>query len=283
MKKKPTSEKSILAKFDRSAYKDCAKWGLKEWASALTARSYMDAFFHQRSGDEITDGMDQYYREKAGELLANPLGHQSLEVDRLFLSPIVDQSVAEFFRGHDAMSDRRFYKWAIRKQYADNDYDDAEEIDLNLSEKICSGVHKFHTTPAWKMKYQVLGDTGRFFIGVDLGASDEFLVDQFKFWLKKTRVEADVKPIRCMFNDNHFGDWHREHLLPYLDLTFCSEIYKEKLTQEEMAKLLFPFEEKRDSVARIRRTISTKALKLVSQEYVSALNTQMRTYSGMHR
>lgn len=282
MKKKQTSVNNILDKFDRSTYDDCAKWGLKEWASALTARSYMDVFFHHGSGDEITDGMAQYYRGKAMDILANPLGHQSFEFDRLFLSPIVDQSVAEFFSGYDAMSDLRFFEWAIRKQYADNDYDDVEDFDVDLDEEICSGVRKFHTTPAWKMKRQVLGDTGRFFIGVDLGASDEFLVDQFKFWLKKTRVEAHVKPIRRLFNENDFSDWHCEHLLPYLDLTFCSKVFKEQITQEKMAKLLFPYEEKRDSVARVRRTISVNALKLVSDEYVSALNTQLRTYPGMH-
>lgn len=281
MKKKPTSEKSILAKFDRSAYKDCAKWGLKEWASALTARSYMDAFFHHSSGDELTDGMAQYYLGKAGDLLADPLRHQSFECDRLFLSPIVDQSVAEFFRGHDAMSDRRFFEWAIRKWYADNDYDDVEDFDLDLGEEISSGVHKFNTTPAWKMKHKVLGDTGRFFIGVDLGASDEFLVNQFRCWLKNIRKNADVPPIRRLFNANHFSDWHCNRLLPYLDLTFCCKVYKEKVTHEEIAKLLFPFEEQRDSTTRLRRTVSTNALKLVSEEYVSALNTQLSTYPGM--
>jgi hypothetical protein len=281
VKKKPTSVKSILGKFDRSAYDACAKWGLKEWASALTARSYMDSFFHHSSEDEITDGMAQYYRGKAGDLLANPLGHQSFEFDQLFLCPIVDQSVAAFFEGHDAMSDLRFSEWAIRKQYADNDYDDVEDIDLYLNEKIRSGVHKFHTTPAWKMKHQALGDIGRFFIGVDLGASDEFLMEQFKTWLKKTRVEANVHPIRRLFNSDHFSDWHCDRLLPYLDLSFCCKVNKEQVTHEEMAKLLFPYEEQRDSVARVRRTISVNALKLVSEEYVSALNTQFRTYPGM--
>lgn len=283
MKKKPTSVKSILGKFNRKAYDACAKWGLKEWASALTARSYMDAFFQNDSGDGLTDGMANYYREKAEDLLADPLGHQSFELNRLFLSPIVDQSAAEFFGGYDAMLDLRFLEWAIRKQYADNDCDDVEDIDLYLNEKIGSSVHIFHTTPAWKIKLQALGDTGRFFIGVDLGASDEFLVDQFKFWLKKTRAEANVQAIRCRFNENHFSNWHCDRLLPYLDLSFCCKAYKKKVTHEQIAELLFPNEEQRDSVARVRRTISVNALKLVSEEIVSALNTQLRTYPGMQR
>ena len=283
VKKMPASDKSILGRFNRSAYDACAKWGLNEWASALTARSYMDSFFHSGSGDGLTDGMASYYREKAEDLLANPLGHQSFELNRLFLSPIVDQSAAEFFIGHDAMSDLRFSEWAIRKRYADNDSDDVEDIDLYLNEEIRLGVHKFHTTPAWKMKRQALGDIGRFFIGVDLGAWDEIIIEQFKFWLKKTRVEANVQPIRRLFNSDHFSDWHCDRLLLYLDLTFCCKAYKEQVTHEEMAKILFPYEEQRDSVARVRRTISTNALKLVSEEYVSALNTQLRTYPGMNR
>ena len=282
MKNKSTSERNILKDLDCKAYDACDKWGLKEWASALTARSYMDAFFRSSSKDQKTDGMATYYMEKAGELLANPLEHQSFELNRLFLSPIVDQSAADFFGGYDAMLDLRFSEWVIRKRYADNDCDDDDDIDPYLNENIGSSVQKFHTTPAWKMKLQVLGDTGRFFIGVDLGASDEFLEEQFKSWLKKTRADANVRAIRRQFNKVHFKNWHFDRLLAYLDLSFCCKVHNQRVTHEQMANWLFPDEVEMDPVDRVRRTISVNALKLVSVEYISALNTQLRTYPSIH-
>jgi hypothetical protein len=107
---------------------------------------------------------------------------------------------------------------------------------------------------------------------VDLRIPDNELVSEFKKWLVKKRKDIGITPKQRPFNENDFADWHSDRLLQYLDLTFWAVTHNEKFTNEQIGKAIFP--EDSASESRVRRTIRINALKIVSDEYILALNNQ---------
>lgn len=78
---------------------------------------------------------------------------------------------------------------------------------------------------------------------IDLNARDEDLFASFEAWLKVYRSKAGVPPSEVVYRksiEDETADWHLSKVLPYFDLTAWLTWSKVKMTQDQVAGLLFP-------------------------------------------
>jgi len=288
MKIKRLKCSDIPKEFQISTYDACESWGVDEWAFALSVRRSMRLHWKLACSEGKNESVPQHMlnriQEDALKLLIQPLvvdRKVNLFIDRQ--SSIRDQSVSDFFGGYFAFSDPHYSEWAEMYSYlmfykfAVNE-GGVDVIDSDEDKKIQSNNLRIDTTAAWKMDRERMAFPNKFFISVDLGASDQSLVKEFKTWIKRTRIEAGIESIRRPFNKNDFMEWREQRLLPYLDLTFWAATQRASFTQATIANALFPSYDdlNEDVVAKVRKTVAPNALGIVSDEVVSAMNGQMR-------
>ncbi|HEY5138108.1 MAG TPA: DUF6387 family protein, partial [Methylococcales bacterium] len=90
---------------------------------------------------------------------------------------------------------------------------------------------------------------------IDIGASDEQLMNDFSQWLKNHRTITKHKVREKRFTSKDFEKWRNNKVLPYLDLTLIANAEDKQLTQNTVGRLLFPNEYNVDLTERIRRSI----------------------------
>ncbi|WP_203468286.1 DUF6387 family protein [Dechloromonas sp. TW-R-39-2] len=172
----------------------------------------------------------------------------------------------------------RLRTWVQRMEDTEKHGDLVLDGDLEFDEEICRNVHEYLSSPAWKIHRDSLGQVKRFFIGVDLNASDDYLVKQFRSWIAKTRAEADIEPKQWLFSDKRFEKWHKDRLLPYLDLTFWATINHKKIKPADMEEILFQGKFDGFPGENVTKKIAKEAVKLISDATLYALNVELRTY-----
>ena len=294
---KPKKKPVIPPKFNLAAYNKCASWGLKEWAAALTIRRNIRQPWRRGfTEDEFKNEPEPYMtilRVAANQILSNP-SDTNLDVipfnERpcyMFL-PIRDQSPADYFAGVDTFNEDQGYKeWVDRKNYINENLDvftcenENRDHDYDVRKKmVAREIEKFSETPAWKMheecseKIDFTFGNHLLFIAVDLRASNEVLKEEFKNWLGKTRKEiGGVKPQILSFTEKDFRKWHKNHLLQYLDLTFWGDVNNYNFSNKELCDLIFPYGDADENS--VRNKTRKDALKVISDEYVFALNNQL--------
>jgi hypothetical protein len=286
MKKRRINSDKIPKEFQLSSYEVCKSWGINEWANAVINRCHIRRNWHLACLDgkdlQVPSHLLESARIKALKMLEKPLDVQSnvLPMNNA-CSPFTDQSIADLFSGYHVFIDPRYKKWA--ELYTVARYDDVEFdrhgdkiFDVNFVINIKSDIEKVHNTAAWKMHREVSSFDEKFFVSVDLGASDDFLLKEFKIWLKKTRNDAKIETIRRQFNAADFTRWREQQLLPYLDLTFWAETQGAYFSNATLGNALFPDEIDLAVDEVIRKTVAPNALSVVSDEYESALIWQMR-------
>lgn len=281
----------LPSEFKLAEYKKCALWGLKEWTAALSIRSSIRQTWRlvclEGKDKDVPDKIMNFVREASIRILSNP-SDTNLEV-YLFNSkpsykiqfPIRDQSPAEYFSAAFTFNhDSRYSEWVNRATYIQHEYRDFND---DHNEKLDREENLFYNTPAWKMHESSAAggfslDTHSLFIAVDLRASDDELVFEFKKWLSKTRSELGITPKNRLFTADDFADWHSDRLLQYLDITFWAMTRNVNFTNEELSRMIFPQGGCNES--RMRRTIRLNALQIISDEYMLALNNQLHTQTG---
>ncbi len=268
---------TVPEEFDISIYDICLSWRLEDWAAELSARWFMrDVFSKEREG-KLTDELRSSYVEQAELLLLTPLRSLHPKPD-IYLSPIMDQSAEEFFRGHSVLSDSRYRAWVRRMEDTEKYGDLVGDGDQDFGEDISRNVHEYLSSPAWKIHRDSLGTVKRFFIGVDLNAPDDYLVHQFRSWIAKTRAEANIEPKQWLFSDKRFAKWHKDRLLPYLDLTFWAIINRHKISPADMEEEFFSDRFDGFSGEYVTKKVAKEAIKLISEETLYALSVELRTY-----
>jgi hypothetical protein len=112
---------------------------------------------------------------------------------------------------------------------------------------------------------------------VDLTATDEQIINDFRQWLTDYRKSIGYTPIKKSFTEKHLFEWTQWRLLPYLDLKIVSCIEGKELKLSRVARLLFEDEYEIDIVDRLRRTTKPKAEWLIKDETIDAILTQVRS------
>jgi hypothetical protein len=109
-------------------------------------------------------------------------------------------------------------------------------------------------------------------ITVDLRASDEDLILEFKNWLyEKRKSQKDIGFREKMFGEKEFSDWIKNRILPYLDLTIIAKAKGIKITNALMGNLLFPDDIEVDVAEKVRKTVKPMAKKVMSIAFLDAL------------
>lgn len=284
----PRSKASgIPSEFKLPAYEICESWGLSEWYFALSKRSLLRKDWHLA----CLDGKCNFVPEKmiadnkaaALRLFAEPLGDESVSFStESCTSTIRNQTVADFFEGHTCFTDPDYEYWADRFELSgllpDNDTTLCQHgvFDAELTEIARNGSEVCSRLAAWEMHKKVNEFSGPFFVAVDLGASDDFLLREFRVWLRNIRKAARVYPVRRVVDDSDLKRWHQQRLLPYLDLDYWATIHGKRFTLPSYSLALFPHRHFGDVEDMVRRTIRPRALKIISDEYLSAMRLQVQ-------
>jgi hypothetical protein len=114
----------------------------------------------------------------------------------------------------------------------------------------------------------------RAMLTIDVGATDEQLMNDFSQWLKNHRTITKYKVREKRFTPKDFEKWISNKVLPYLDLTLIANAEDKQLTQNTVGRLLFPNEYNVDLTERIRRSVKPLAELLIDNKTLEALNYQ---------
>lgn len=250
--------------FDLTKYDECRSWGSMKWYKALHLR----ALRGMRS--LLIDGKELDCKEAATQILMNPLSMENPWHDPI-LAPIVNQTTADYFEG------------AMDILYDDPDYcfwfnlvksDDEGHIEVGeaFGKTSVSLIH------AWEMHRKINPDRSnnvdRFFISVDLRASDELLYKKFREWITRTRAAAQIESTPKLFDKPKFKIWCDNRYLPFLDLSFWAKAHNKTITYSEFADILFNNDESKSDIDVIRKTIKKNALAILSEKNIDALKSQ---------
>lgn len=119
-------------------------------------------------------------------------------------------------------------------------------------------------------------DTGRFdSIYVDLSASLEKIESDFKNWLKAKKKEVGKKvdiPSQGFISEKKRLIDNR--VFQYLDLQAWFKVKNQKITDNEMAEILFP-EDYSKGAENIRKTVRPNALRSIEKSYISWLEYEI--------
>lgn len=119
-------------------------------------------------------------------------------------------------------------------------------------------------------------DYGKAVLSVDLHATDEHIIQDFKNWLSDTRNTLAKASAKRIFSSLDFAEWGEYKILPYLDLKIWSIYSGSKITQAMIGNAIFPDELDVDTTERIRKTTKKKAEWLMNHSVVDALGVQLK-------
>ncbi|WP_310644819.1 DUF6387 family protein [Burkholderia cenocepacia] len=270
MKSRPLASSDIPSNFNLAAYDVCATWGLDEWCSAVTDRNLLRMAFDMAKRSPANGPSDtmEFVKQQSEHYFFNPLPSPKATSEPFdgHSSPVRDVSALEFFDGYFATHDERYSTFAaLASSHIGEDW---------LSDAARQNEETLKSIPAWKMNDDVGVRNDYFMVAVDLGASDEMLVREFKTWLKSTRKAVGSARIKPAFTQRDFEEWHEKRLLPYLDLSLWAAARGAHFTLPVLADALFPNVIHVGVEDRIRKVVAPDAEFIVSPYVVSAMNVQ---------
>jgi hypothetical protein len=115
---------------------------------------------------------------------------------------------------------------------------------------------------------------GLTFVEVDLKATDEQIMSDFRHWLTNYRQVVDTPAPQQNFTDKDFSAWFEAGVIPYIDLMLWSLAGNCSITQNVLGQVIFPDEYSADTTERIRRTTRPKAERMLRQDFARAIEIQ---------
>ncbi len=252
--------------FDLSKYDSIKTFGLREWERQLYIRGYMwwcsdndkDAF------QEICNLCLEKIQIKP--LIPNYDGERSNWKNQRDYNPACFYSV---------FSTPAYFFWCAPND--DRLSDVWEACSLEDENKATEEQFKLAYTPYDLLNSQRGISTEEVTnVVVDLTATDEQILDDFKKWLSAYLKASGYRSHQKNFTDKNLADWSKWQVLPYIDLMLVAKAKQEEITQNKIARLIFQNEFDVDIVDRLRRTTKPKAEWLMRDETVRAIEAQIR-------
>ena len=270
---------SLPPEFSLKSYDVCIDWTAEDWYKALIIRS--DLFFNENYTD--------MYWEKCGvnrsaailQLMQTPMRKDisdgASDIFKLDWVPLYDQSIEDFFLGHELVLRLPGY----RKLY-DKIEKNREELGRYNNPKSQSQHEQYieSITPAWEIHqkhipaYSKGEKLTQFTVTVDLMAPDYLLKSLFENWLKKTRKKTQISNAEANFDQTKFARWHNGRRLPYLDLKAWAKLSGVDIPIKTYCDELFADDASGKSESSIK-TVDKNAMSLMSRELIFALQCEV--------
>jgi hypothetical protein len=152
----------------------------------------------------------------------------------------------------------------------ESEYDDKKYTDMSDYFREYKNLHEF----LYDKFSPLISSEAR--ISVNLHATDEHIISDFKNWLENERKNIRHKTAKKIFSINDFKEWAEYKVLPYLDLKLWSDFSGCNITLATIGNALFPDELLVDVTERVRRTTKPKAEWLMEHLILDALDAQIQ-------
>lgn len=115
-------------------------------------------------------------------------------------------------------------------------------------------------------------------VTVDLSATDEQIMADFRHWLTHFRKEIGIQAPAQNLTEKDFRIWIDAQVIPYIDLHLWALANHRQVTQNVLGQALFPDELDADTTERIRRTTRPKAERMLREEFAHAVERQVQAF-----
>ncbi|CDH07330.1 putative Z3947 protein [Xenorhabdus bovienii str. oregonense] len=261
--------------FDLDNYDICHKFNRIAWWNAIMQRKAMIANDLKKS---LSSGMSRDYAISMLKFYSNEASTIIYNNSKKGLDQLRDDSISEIglFEYIDIHS-------TLRKNHTEimNSIDKMFKVIDGYQEKEGVPVDSMGYEYAWH-DYDMdeffpsdLNITGSFYeqdinsppyIHVDLYKNDDLIINDFTEWLKKKRKQENIGTKTEKISDNDLSKLAENKVLPYIDLYLWKIISGQKITQYQMANLLFPNEYEVNITDRLRLVTKPKAMALLESK-----------------
>lgn len=254
-------QKEHVQWFDVDRYDGTKDWGVYEWAVALLLRRVLSTMV------ELEDIGQNKYGDLFAKVMTNPVPPAPRQLPRGVLSNGLRQvfdteaiDIVEYFNWlkDDRLSDVMSAATAFHNACEDGQ---VPEIPPLLTTGF-SGLlrERLSTRPQFEN------------VQVNLGISDEQLIEDFRAWLAEKRGKLGQLPLRCA-SPADMQSWHQYKVLAFIDLEIFTKKTRTETTNAFIGDLLFPDDEV-DRPERVRKVVRPLAHKLMQSQFISALDEQ---------
>jgi hypothetical protein len=116
-------------------------------------------------------------------------------------------------------------------------------------------------------------------IFVELAATDEQLIDDFKKWLSTCREAYGYHSFKNNFTEKDFAAWYKWRVLPYWDLLLVAKAEQKEIKKKRIARIIFSDDTSASGdelAARLRRSTKPRAKWLMRAETPGAMLAQLK-------
>ena len=259
--------------FDLSNYDVCSTWALGDWAQAVGLRSFLIQLAEDHQNHPSGDHWRHVILQHVGSNAQLPTCQEDDDENDEPAALPPRKSVAALSLEEATFIHHRFRDSLENRDCAILSEEDAKLL-IKTPEDSPFANDVYDETLFKKLGYEVAAELYFTHVTVDLSAPDEILFEDFKHYVETERARLNWHSRTKRFSPRDFQDWHQNRLLPFLDLTLWARAKEVKLTNADIAEILFPDEYDVDLVSRVRRTVKPKAELLVSDAIVDALHAQ---------
>jgi len=140
---------------------------------------------------------------------------------------------------------------------------------------LSSAYSLLNETPMWKAMHEAgVNIDGEVDLTVNLQASEEQLVSEFRSWIKKTKQELGIDVPKNKISDQDIENLDAFKVLPYLDLVYWAKTENCEISNQTIGLALFPEEYEITLSERVRKVVAPLARKVISFDYCACLRSQ---------
>ncbi|WP_292930109.1 DUF6387 family protein [Nitrosomonas sp.] len=271
--------RTIPSWFKLDNYSDLAEFTAGGWHDEIQIRQYYwNALMQPHRFSPPTDEALNFFERIKRDPLVSQENNEDFSF-RSFFDFFADEKYKQKFHSVQELTESFAYSFLL-----DSDRKEEIENDFETLRGIVDNSERWWNKKLWQQQKDInnkygypisdIADYGAVkFLKIDLEASDEMILKEFKDWLVQTRSTSN-EFIKRQFSSADFEDWYSSRLLPYWDLTTIATMEDATIPFHVLGKILFPDEYEVDLAERIRKVTKKKCQYLFSDMVVSALSAQ---------
>lgn len=255
-------KKDDLSWFDIKKYDLMRDWTLAQWIPALMLRFLIQGCYRLPEAERQLD-----YSRIMFMLMMAPGGDNSQVGPALAkgLPNVWDVPVIDLYEQYLKLPRHLDDLYSECKEWLAL-FDSEKEVPT-MPSSINKSFDKLMTERGHKTAFKLLF--------VNLQATDEQVVSDFQDWLVHKRAEEKMITPSTEFSERDIKEWARYQVMAYIDLDLFCRVSGQSMSLHTIGQLLFPNEYDVDLGERIRKVVRPLARKLMSSDYLSAIDEQV--------